>query len=314
VVRADTKGESRHRRGKVASVNSVSALNEIQEIRTRYSQDRLAFIEGEHMIRILSALGSTPESVENLKEVSEDLPPDPTLDFRRSRSGRFCLEAGQVYRTEFQPFVISASEDFIRHDSGKIRKFAEITDTTQHNPTFKALLVFKALIAGDMPIAHRPGLDYSVGKWISTVFQLRTVTTRERTGEPALEGVHCDGVDHTMTVFLGAKNMTEDSAVTSYHDMRERSGVPSDAVDPAHCLGKSQHRHFLDTLLIIDHERKHSVTAVEARDKDRPATRDMLIFFTRKPCLPGHVSADYDSLKPHSGLPLTVDLPSADSH
>jgi hypothetical protein len=96
--------------------------------------------------------------------------------------------------------------------------------------------------------------------------------------------------------------------------MREKNGVPWDAVDPALRLGKSQHRRFLDTLLIVDHERKHSVSAVEARDKGRPATRDMLVFFTRKPCLPGHVSADYDSLKPHSTLPFSVDLPSADTH
>jgi hypothetical protein len=300
----------------VTSGDSVSVLNEIEEIRKRYSQDRLAFIEGERMIRILSGLGSTPEGVESLRKACEDLPPDPTLDFRRSRNGRFCLdlEAGHVYRTEFQPFVLSAGEDFVRHDSGKTREFAEITDTAQHNSAFKALLVFTALIAADMPVVHRPGLDYSIGRWVSTVFQLRTVTTRELTGEPALEGVHSDGVDHTMTVFLGAENMTEDSGVTSYHDIRQRNGVPWDAVDPALCLGKSQHRRFLDTLLIVDHERKHSVSAVDARDKDRPATRDMLVFFTRKPCLPGHVSADYDSLKPHSRLPLFFRLPLADAH
>lgn len=257
----------------MGGVSSVSVLGEIEEIRKRYSEDRLAFIRGEHMTWILSGLGSTPESVDSLKRVSEDLPPDPTLDFRRSRNGRFCLdiEAGQIYRTEFQPFVLSADEDFVRHDSGRIREFAEITDATQHNPTFKALLMFKALVVGDMPIAHRPGLDYSVKKWVSTVFQLRTITTRELAGEPAPEGVHSDGVDHTMTVFLGAENMTEGSGVTSYHDMREKNGVRWDAIDPALCLGKSQHRHFMDTLLIVDHERKHSVSAVEARDMGQPA-------------------------------------------
>lgn len=296
---------------KVNSGDFISAIPEIDEIRKQYSRYRTAFVEGERMIQILSAFGSTPESVESFKKVSEDLPPDPTLDFRRARNGRFCLDldAGQAYRTEFQPFVLSDDEDFVRHDSGKIREFAEIDDNTQLNPTFKALLVFKALIAGDMPIAHRPGLDYSVAQWISTVFQLRTITTRELIGEPALEGVHSDGVDHTMTVFLGGENLTEDSAVTFYHDMREKNGVPWDEVDPTLRLGRSQHRHFLDTLLIVDHERKHSVSAVEAQDKDRSAWRDMLIFFTRKPCLPGHVSADHDSIKPHSEMPMSVGLP-----
>lgn len=295
----------------VNDADFASAAAEIEKIKEQYTRDRVAFIEGERMIRILSAFGSTPESVESFEKVTENLPPDPTLDFRRARNGRFCLdiEARHAYRTEFQPFMLSVEEDFVRHDSGKIREFAEINDETQLNPTFKALLVFKSLIAGDMQIAHRPLLDYASPKWICTVFHTRTITTRKLTGEPALEGVHSDGVDHTMTVFLGGENMTEDSAVTRFHDMREKNAVQWDAVDPALSLGQRQHRHFLDTILIVDHERKHSVSTIAAQDEDRPAWRDMLVVFTRKPCLEGHVSAGYDSTDPHTGLPMSVELP-----
>jgi hypothetical protein len=289
----------------------ASAAAEISGIKDQYEHDRFAFVEGERMIRILSAFGSTPESLENFRNVTENLPPDPSLDFRRTKGGRFCLDldASQAYRTEFQPYVLSVEDDFVRFDSGKIREFAEIDDATQFNPTFKALLVFKALIVGDMETAHRAGLDYTTSKWISTVFPTRIITTPKLTGEPALEGVHSDGVDHTMTVFLGGENMTEDSAVTRFHDMRENNALRWDAVDPDLIHGQRQHRHFLDTILLVDHERKHSVSAVLAQDKERTAWRDMVIFFTRKPCLEGHVSAPYDSTRPHVDLPMTIELP-----
>jgi hypothetical protein len=295
----------------VNDADLATAVAEMERIREEYTRERVAFVEGERMVQILAAFGSTPESVEDFRKVSENLPPDPTLAFRRARNGRFCIdhETRNAYRTEFQPFVLSVEEDFVRHDSGKTREFAEINDETQRNPTFRALLAFKALMVGDMRIAHRPFLDYASPKWICTVFHTRTITTTELTGEPALEGVHSDGVDHTMTVFLGAENMTGDSAITRFHDMGEKNAIRWDETDPALSFGQRQHRHFLDTILIVDHERKHSVSTIAAHDEDRPAWRDMLVFFTRKLSVEGHVSAAYDSIEPHTTLPMSVGLP-----
>lgn len=283
---------------------------EIDEIKTRYRRDRAAFVKGEHLIEILSAFGSTPQSVAAFRNVSEGLPPDPTLEFRMARNGRFCLDtgAGKAYRTEFQPFILSSDEDFVRHDSGKVRKFAEINNETQLNPTFPALLVFKHLVIGDIEIVHRPGLDYDSDKWICTAFHTRTTTTAELTGEPALEGVHSDGVDHTMTMLLGCENMTEDSAVTRIHDMREHNATRWSDVNPELAIGSWKHRDFLDTILIVDHERKHSVSTIMRKDQTKSAQRDMLVLFTRKPALPGHVSHQYDSVAPHTTLPMAVDL------
>ncbi|RVU20514.1 hypothetical protein EOT10_27860 [Streptomyces antnestii] len=289
------------------------ALAAIDDIKAQYTRDRVAFIKGEDLIDILSAFGATPESIEDFKKVTEDLPPDPTLDFRKARNGRFCIDPanGQAYRTEFQPFVLSAEEDFVRHDSGKTRHFAEMDNNTQLNPTFKALLIFKALIAGDLQILHRPFQDYNTDKWICTVFHTRTITTPQLTGEPALEGVHADGVDHTMTVFLGGRNMTEDSAITRIHDNAEKNATHWGQVDPELQFGVMQHRNFLDTILIVDHERKHSVSTIAAQDADQSAWRDMLVFFTRKPALEGHASSGLDSTAPHSELPMSVQLPAA---
>jgi len=255
------------------------------------------------MVELLSAFGSTPESVEALKRVTEGLPPDPTLNFRKARNGRYCLDldSREIHRTEFQPFVLSVEEDFVRHDSGKLRHFAEINNQTQYNPTFRALLIFKALLVEGTEILHRPGLDLRHEQVRSPrSFTTRTTTSKEMKGEPALEGVHGDGVDHTMTVFLGAKNMTEESAVTRIHDMREVNAKQWYEIDPNLMIDRMQHTNFLDTILIVDHERKHSVSTIEARDPEQSARRDMMVFFTRKVALPDHVSFEYDSVVPHT--------------
>ncbi|TOO22426.1 2OG-Fe dioxygenase family protein, partial [Vibrio parahaemolyticus] len=133
-------------------------------------------------------------------------------------------------------------------------------------------------------------MNYDSPNWVSTVFHLRTVTSPSLVGEPALEGVHTDGVDHTMTTLLGHKNMTDHSAKTFIHHMKEKNALKWHEADPTFILDEKQHLNFLDTLLICDNERKHSLTAVEASNPAKDATRDMLIFFTRKPALEGHVS------------------------
>jgi len=79
-------------------------------------------------------------------------------------------------------------------------------------------------------------------------------------------------------------------------------------VDPELIVGKYRHRHFLDTILIVDHERKHSLSPVIAGDPRATSTRDMLIFFTRKPADEGHVSYPYDSFARHTSLPMSIDL------
>lgn len=282
----------------------------MSSIRSRYIQHRSAFISGTQMCDLLLELGARNEDLDEIQCVSDRLPADPTLPFRQSKNGRFFydVEHNQIYRGEFQPFVLSADDDFVRHDSDQARMFAEIGDDLQSNSVLHALFRFNAYMAEGVEIARRPKLDYTSNRWVCTLFNLRTITTPELVGEPALEGVHCDGVDHTMTTLIGCDNMSDDSAITFIHDMRETNATRSDHADPDFVVAEYQHSHFLDTVLIADHERKHSLSPVAAADPSHRATRDMLIFFTRKPAAPGHVSFPYDSFRRHPSLPLCVEL------
>ncbi|KAK5988951.1 hypothetical protein PT974_10449 [Cladobotryum mycophilum] len=282
----------------------------IMKIRQKYVRDRSVFVESEEMVPLMLGLGAKEEDIPKLQVVSENLYHDPTLPFRRSRNCRFCIDfdTNSVRRLEFQPFALSVEEDFKRYDSGKIRRFDEIQNELQLNSVFQALLVFKSMILHGMTIAHRPKLEYEVNKWVCTLFNLRTFTNKDILGEPALEGVHADGVDHTMTTYLGSNNMRADSAATYMHSMDEKTGIRFEEMNPMHLLSRVQHKSFLDTLLIVDHERKHSLSPVFPIDKTKEATRDMLIFFTRKPVEKTHISGNIDSLKPHKELPMEVPI------
>ncbi|KYK58086.1 TqaL [Drechmeria coniospora] len=282
----------------------------IMKLRARYIEDRAVFIESRDMLPLLLGLGADPGDLAGMQTVSDRLYHDPTLPFRRSRNGRFCIDfdTRSLRRLEFQPFKLTAEEDFKRHDSGQLRRFDEVQDELQLNSVFQALFAFKALMLHGVPTTQRPKLSYDSQKWVCTLFNLRTVTTPELVGEPALEGVHSDGVDHTMTTFLSSNNMVPGSAATFMHDMAETTGIPLSDVSPHHILSRVQHKTFLDTLLIVDHERKHSLSPVCAIDESRHATRDMLVFFTRKPVEASHVSGSIDSLKPHREMPMEIPL------
>lgn len=282
----------------------------IMKIRQKYVEDRSIFVESRDMVPLLLGLGARREDLAKMETVSNNLYHDPTLPFRRSRNCRFCIDydTKSVRRLEFQPFTLTADEDFKRHDSGQIRRFDEIQDELQLNSVFQALLAFKAMVIHGIQIAKRPKLEYDMNKWVCTLFNLRTVTTPDILGEPALEGVHSDGVDHTMTTYLGSKNMAPGSAATFMHGMGETTGIPLKDISPEHLLTRVQHKNFLDTLMIVDHERKHSLSAVHPIDKSKEALRDMLIFFTRKPVDRTHVSGSIDSLEPHKNLPMEVPL------
>ncbi|MCE8007534.1 2OG-Fe dioxygenase family protein [Aestuariivita sp.] len=296
---------------KEKDLNKVARLHDLLgQLRNSYATDRFAFIKGEIVRDILIQFGATEADVDALETVSDRLTDDPTLAYRLTRNGRFCLdfENGTFRRMEFQPFVLTPEEDFIRHDSGVVRRFRGIQDDLQRNSAFIALMQFKAFMIDELSSAKRRALDYTTRNWISTVFHVRTITSDKILGEPAAEGAHCDGVDHTMTTFLGARNMGPGSGISQIHKMAQKTGTPWDAVDPALVKATVQHQSFLDTLLIFDNERKHTVSPVFCKDPQDRAQRDMLVIFTRKPATQGHPSHDLDSQTPHPDMPLDVPL------
>lgn len=289
----------------------TEVVSELVDVREEYRRLGWVFLPGDRVLDWLTTLGVGREEIASLPGYWEDLRPDPTLGFRRSRNGRFWSDPARkvVYRGVDQPFVLTDGEDFVRHDSGRKRVFASLDAGFSHGAAVRGLLAIKDfLIRGEVPV-HRPNLDYTDPRSVTTAFALRTVTDAGRQGHPALEGVHADGVDHTMTTLIAAANMTPLSAVTFLHDNAERTGIPWQEARERYVRGQVRHRGFLDTLLVRDASFKHSLTPVTAEDPHTRATRDMLILFTRKPAAEPHPSAALDSADPMPGHRTSPLLP-----
>ncbi|KAK7928823.1 hypothetical protein PG985_005821 [Apiospora marii] len=205
-------------------------------------------------------------------------------------------------------------EDFKRSDSGQARDFAVMGNDLSLNSVFQALLVFKSLILYGLSTRQRPHQDYSDRRWICITFNLRIVTTTDMLGEPALEGVHTDGADHTMTTFLGSDNMQPNSCASALHTMAQETGIAHKIALSEHRVAVVQHRDLLDTLLIADNERKYSLSPLLAMEPNKRATRDVLIFFTRKPATKGHTCEYTDSKATNQGLPMEIPLLWPDSN
>lgn len=282
----------------------------LKKIRNDYIQNRYTFIEGRVMIEILRFFDATEDDLIKLQYSGGELGKDPTLLFRESRNGRFLIDFQEqnIQRLKFQPFVLSADEDFVRDDSGQLRYFRGIQDNIQNNTAFQGLLKFQSYMIKGMKVEARKNLEKAFHQWVSTIFQLRTITSKDLLGEPAKEGVHSDGVEHTMTTFMHAKNMTNYSAISKIHTQDEVNGISWNKVDERFVIEEFQHRHFLDTLLIVDSELKHSLSPVNAIDKNKLSTRDMIIFFTRRPKNEKHGSFHLDSLEAHDEIPLSFKL------
>lgn len=286
------------------------AVSKVMAVRERYIKNRFVFINGDEMTEILLGLGGTREDYEKLKKIGDSLTHDPTLPYRKTVNGRFCFDYSKntVTRLEFQPFALSVEEDFDRYDSGVLRRFDEVDNNTQLNTVSQALLLFKSMVVHGVEVAHRDKMDYTQPRNIMTYFTVRTTTNNEILGEPALEGIHSDGVDHTLTLLLAHNNMRSDSAATFMHDMQESTGIPLNSAKPENIRARVQHTKFLDTLMVVDHEYKHSLSPVYQHDTSKDATRDMIILFTRKPTEQDHISGKIDSTRPHKDLPMEIPL------
>ncbi|KAJ0123675.1 hypothetical protein J7T55_012143 [Diaporthe amygdali] len=300
----------RQLRDSAKSPSFYEAVAQIMKIREQYIKERSVFVRGQDMLPILLGLGASHEDIMTLPSTSDNLESDPSIPFRTSVNSRFCFDwdTKSMRRIENQPFMLSEDEDFERFDSGKIRNFDEVKADLGLNSAFLAVLIFKAMMVNGIDVARRTNLNYDVNKWVCIAFSVRTHTTPDLLGEPALEGVHSDGADHTLVTFLGSKNMASNSAATFLHSMDEVTGISLRESSPLKIVGRNRHSAFLDTMMIVDHERKHSLTAVYAEDKTALATRDVLIFFTRRPYLKTHPAASLDSLKPHATLGVEVPL------
>jgi hypothetical protein len=191
----------------------------ISDWKEEYLADGFLFMQGEEVCQALSLLGVTDSELDSLLQSTDSTKADPTLIFRKTQNARFLtsVNSNSIKRLVDQPFLLSSSEGFQRHDSGLERIFDSIPQFISNNIAILNLFAIKISIVQDKPLIQRMQLDYGDERWITTLFNIKTLSSSSLLGHPALEGVHSDGVDHTMTTFINGYNMREDAAVTTLH-------------------------------------------------------------------------------------------------
>lgn len=285
-------------------------INKISEIRKEYKNNKYVFIPQNIVIDLIKQLGAEEKDINTLMEYGDYLAQDPTLSFRHSRTGRYLFDNDieTISRLEYQPFVLTEEDGFIREDSGTQRHFRALDDRWQSNTAYQALLKLKMLLIQGNTFTPRHLTDQNSPKSISTVFHLRLIAQPDSLSELSIEGVHKDGVDHTMIVMMNKNNVKDNTGALRVHSPKEAIGTPWQEINPENVLYEHNNAQYLDVLLIADNELNHSGTPIFTHDNKNQAYQDFIVLLSRYPTVDTHPSHKFDSMNAHPDLPLTLYL------
>ncbi|MBG6037850.1 2OG-Fe dioxygenase family protein [Proteus cibarius] len=285
-------------------------INKISEIRKEYKNNKYVFIPQNIVIDLIKQLGAEEKDINTLMEYGDYLAQDPTLSFRHSRTGRYLFDNDieTISRLEYQPFVLTEEDGFIREDSGAQRHFRALDDRWQSNTAYQALLKLKMLLIQGNTFTPRHLTDQNSPKSISTVFHLRLIAQPDSLSELSIEGVHKDGVDHTMIVMMNKNNVKDNTGALRVHSPKEAIGTPWQEINPENVLYEHNNAQYLDILLIADNELNHSGTPIFTHDNKNQAYQDFIVLLSRYPTVDTHPSHKFDSMNAHPDLPLTLYL------
>ncbi|WP_193017069.1 2OG-Fe dioxygenase family protein [Proteus sp. FME41] len=285
-------------------------INNINEIKKEYKNNKYVFIPQNVVINLIKQLGAEEKDINTLIEYGDYLAQDPTLSFRHSRTGRYLFDNDieTISRLEYQPFVLTEEDGFIREDSGAQRHFRALDDRWQSNTAYQALLKLKMLLIQGNTFTSRHLTDQKSPKSISTVFHLRLIAQPDSLSELSIEGVHKDGVDHTMIVMMSKYNVKDNTGALRVHSPQEAIGTPWQDINPENVLYEHNNAQYLDILLIADNELNHSGTPIFTHDNKNQAYQDFIVLLSRYPTVDAHPLHQFDSMNTHPDLPLTLYL------
>ncbi|OAT49077.1 hypothetical protein M997_0762 [Proteus hauseri ATCC 700826] len=285
-------------------------INKIREIKEEYKKNKHVFIPQAIVIDLIKNLGGEEKDINELINYGDYLAQDPTLSFRHTRTGRYLFDNDikTISRLEYQPFVLTEEDGFIREDSGAQRHFRAIDDRWQSNSAYQALLKLKMLLIEGNTFTPRRLTNPLSPKLISTVFHLRLIAQPNSLSELSIEGVHKDGVDHTMIVMMNKNNVKDNSGALRVHSPAEKIGTPWQEINHENILYEHNNAQHFDILLIADNELNHSGTPIFTHDNNNQAYQDFIVLLSRYPTIESHPAHQFDSINVHPDLPLTVHL------
>ncbi len=164
---------------------------------------------------------------------------------------------GNVQREPHQPHYQTTK--FNTLNGGVERYFQPIEKSISENKVFKGIMNFATKIFG----AVSPLND-----WHIEVHQFR-ILAQESGGKPTPEGVHQDGVDFVLMVFIDRQNIIEGE--TTVEDL------------DGNVLTRFTLKNSMEAVMVNDLRVAHGVTPILPQNPDEKGLRDMLVVtFKRK--------------------------------
>lgn len=234
--------------------NAAYNASALPELRHRLKADGHVFAPREITQALLSA-GCTDHGPA-FAASWDDLGPDRFMAdggrYRKRRYAVFSLISGQFTREAHQPHY--QSRDYNILNGGIQRWFEPVTETTDRNPTFLALLN----LCRDLFTADTHASNGRV-----EIHQFRIEPTPDETGQPTPEGMHRDGVDWVAVILIDRLNVGE--------------GVTAICGPELKPLGQFTLSAPLDAVFLDDHRVLHGVTPIHLTDPSLPGHRDVLV-------------------------------------
>jgi hypothetical protein len=220
------------------------------------AREGFVFVRAEKMRELLSRFGQVSDWAEFVTSWN-----NLALDTYMADGGRYRLRRHAVYtaapgdpilRQPHQPHY--QSRDYNPLNGGIARWFEPVDPGIGSAPTMSAILACSRAFFEALTPAR---------KWQIEVHQFRIEARVEEPGRPTPEGIHRDGVDYVLVLFVDRYNVI--SGTTTVHAL---DGRP---------LGSFTLSTPLDAAFLDDTRVAHGVTAIEPLDPGTPGRRDVLV-------------------------------------
>jgi hypothetical protein len=220
------------------------------------ARDGFAFVQADDMAVLLSSAGNLPdwnEFAASWNDLALDTYMADGGRYRRRRHAVYGARAGApIVRKPHQPHY--QSRDYNTLNGGVERWFEPVVQSIGAGSTMTTVLecarrFFETLTSNR--------------DWHVEVHQFRIEARAGQAGKPTPEGIHRDGVDYVLVLLINRVNVR--SATTTVHALDGRA------------LGSFTLAAPLDAAFLDDRRVAHGVTAVEPKEVELPAYRDVLV-------------------------------------
>jgi hypothetical protein len=220
------------------------------------ARDGFAFVQADDMAVLLSSAGNLSDWNE-FAASWDDLALDTYMAdggrYRRRRHAVYgATRGGPIVRKLHQPHY--QSRDYNTLNGGVERWFEPVVQSIGTGGTLTTIL--------ECARQFFETLTSNRG-WHVEVHQFRIEARAGQVGKPTPEGIHRDGVDYVLVLLVNRVNVR--SATTTVHALDGRT------------LGSFTLAAPLDAAFLDDRRVAHGVTAVEPKNVEQPAYRDVLV-------------------------------------